>query len=237
MRKGFIAAALVISLFLAVGAHATDVLYYCDYNLGTNPFPTAIANLGLSSYATSSISDFNTQMAGGGYKTAVLLVQNYSQSASDFPYVSSFMAAGAKMIFTDWYGIYGGNMASTFFGVTWSGNTNNALGNSVTVTAPFLSVGITNPISIYNPGWGIYATGIASGGTAGAYFANGDVAIAYGQNWIVNGMLKDTFVNQSQGVQLAMNELSGSPVPLPASLLFFAPGLAGLAAIRRRFKK
>ncbi len=29
----------------------------------------------------------------------------------------------------------------------------------------------------------------------------------------------------------------GAPVPVPASLLLFAPGLAGLAAIRRRFKK
>jgi len=27
------------------------------------------------------------------------------------------------------------------------------------------------------------------------------------------------------------------PVPLPGALLLFAPGLVGLAAVRRRFKK
>jgi hypothetical protein len=32
-------------------------------------------------------------------------------------------------------------------------------------------------------------------------------------------------------------KMEASSVPLPSALLFFGPGLAGLAAIRRRFKK
>jgi hypothetical protein len=37
--------------------------------------------------------------------------------------------------------------------------------------------------------------------------------------------------------RIASIEVDGAPVPVPATLLLCAPGLAGLAAIRRRSKK
>ena len=47
------------------------------------------------------------------------------------------------------------------------------------------------------------------------------------------------FVAASGDNSYAVSEIQayGSAVPLPASMLLFAPGLAGLAAIKRRFKK
>lgn len=40
------------------------------------------------------------------------------------------------------------------------------------------------------------------------------------------------------GIQdFSLHLLAGAPAPLPASMLLFGPGLVGLAALRRRFKK
>jgi hypothetical protein len=222
-----------------MNAQAANVLYWSDVDMGYNPFPDAMSNLGLSYYTANDEYDFNSQLIGGGaYKTAVLLIQNnwYDDPTSSFSNLPGFMKGGGKVIFTDW--MMNSDMAS-WFGIEWSGNTN---WSTVTLTAPFLKAGITDPVELSNPGWGTYSMGITPGtGLAGASFENDDLAIAYGNNFIVNGMLKDTFADENQGLQLAMNELtytSGStPVPLPPSLLLLAPGLLSIGVIRRRFIK
>ena len=49
--------------------------------------------------------------------------------------------------------------------------------------------------------------------------------------------IEDIFTNNGAGVNSISNSFVETPVPVPGALLLFAPGLVGLAAIRRRFKK
>ena len=50
--------------------------------------------------------------------------------------------------------------------------------------------------------------------------------------------IKYVELSESGGSAFIYDNLSNSaPVPIPATLLLFGPGLVGLAAIRRRFKK
>jgi hypothetical protein len=67
-----------------------------------------------------------------------------------------------------------------------------------------------------NWGWSLDQ---AATGVAGEYFAN--------QNGV--------FPNSGGPYQMRLSDMA--PVPVPGALLLFGPGLAGLAAIRRRFKR
>ena len=46
-----------------------------------------------------------------------------------------------------------------------------------------------------------------------------------------------SFAGQDTGGYYYVDDVSVNPVPAPASMLLFAPGLVGLAGVRRRFKK
>jgi len=68
---------------------------------------------------------------------------------------------------------------------------------------------------------------------AGGYYGSGT---ATASAWIDPTITVDsTWLANNPGSQLVFATLN--PVPVPGALLLFAPGLAGLAVIRRRFKK
>ena len=103
------------------------------------------------------------------------------------------------------------------------------------MTDPGLAAGLSNPVNLINPGWGVFATDM--NGSAAAVFPNLAAAIVSGNGGrtLFNGFLSDTFSDGAEGTQLYINEIGavlGTPVPEPASLLLF--GLGTLAAVRAR---
>lgn len=180
-----------------------DVLYWSDQDLGNNAFPTAVTQLGYSQTTAESASDFEAKIASGEYEVAVLLLQNWFYETTHFPNFKSFLDSGGRAVFVDWTRDAG---LGAWFGITYTGRYNET---HMTLTDPYLinKVGNTS-VDIYNPGWSYYSVCMAlDGASSAATYDNGDVAIAYTDKTLINGPLKDTFVNFDLGVSLAKAEL------------------------------
>ncbi|MCX5805967.1 MAG: VPLPA-CTERM sorting domain-containing protein [Proteobacteria bacterium] len=82
-----------------------------------------------------------------------------------------------------------------------------------------------------------------------ASWENSDVIFSYleggfgcyvGPGYFTTGnttVLQDGHTEYSSAPYMGITFVSENPVPIPSALLLFAPGLAGLAALRRRFRK
>lgn len=100
-----------------------------------------------------------------------------------------------------------------------------------------LTIHLSTPFT-YNPSQGnllmdVYATGTSASG--GNIFFDASYNSVTGRVYHLGGTSGG--VIETEGGFGLVTGFSTSAVPIPGAILLFAPGLAGLAAIRRRFKK
>jgi len=240
--KNILTGACAALVLLGSGpAQSAAVLYWADAVLGTDAMSAALAASGHSVTTASSESQFVTQVGAGGWDLVVFMNQN-TTNASAQTAITSWVTAGGAAIFADWT-----RTATTAaaFDAVYTGGVNQT---SMTVTSPALAAGMTtNPITLANPGWGVFTMSmddVPLGGLSAAIFADSRDAIVVGNGGrtIVNGFLNDTFGSTGatfqSGVTLYSNELSlvlgAAQVPEPGTLILTTVALFGFGAARRR---
>lgn len=222
LMKKILAAALVATMWTSV-ASATTVLYRNDSNIGTDYMAAALAS---PAYTVTAVTGSISSYALSSFDIVVYANQNNSEPDGDLALLNTFIGGGGKAIYANWTG----NSAN--LGGVVSGGTNQTL---LTVGSLF-SAGLTNPLSVVNPGWGTFSRGLtATSGTVAGTFGNGDSAIIVGNNGrtIYNGFLTDTVASQ----RLYSNELASlaGAVPEPGTWAMMLAGFGMIGfAVRKR---
>jgi hypothetical protein len=175
------------------GRGSNDALVYIDDALENDFVLAGLANLGFNTTVASDWSDFDTKLASGAYGLAVGFRQQWPDWYVPGPnasVVQSYINSGGCFIWDDWDQNAG--MAS-ILNASYSGVTNMT---PVTVLDPGIATGITNPVALTSPGWGVYSMGMSAtgGGQVLATFPNGNAAIIRGNSGksIILGYLSDT---------------------------------------------
>lgn len=237
MKKFLKTLALTAGIASASTASATTVLYWNDYNVGTDYMAAALSALPGSFSVTTATgdSDFTTQLGAGGWDLAILAVQN-SSGYSSIGALGAYVTGGGRAIYQSWNSWDSAQIAP--FGGAFTGVNNQT---SVAVSDAGLAAGLSsNPLALTNPGWGTFSTGL-SGTVVAATFGNGDAAILIGNSGrtILNGFLTDTITDGTDAVRLYTNEIyavtgAGGSVPDATSSLSLVAFGAGLMLLVRR---
>lgn len=182
----------------------TTVLYYADSFNGTDYMSQALSAAGDTVTTATSWSDFDTKLAAGSYDLAVAFGQG-SCANPDVTTLTNYVSGGGRLIFAD----YCGNPAyDSLLDVTYTGNENET---NMTLVSPF-DQGVTNPMTLVNPGWTVFSMGLAAGtgGTSDCTFAsNSDscLVVGNGGRTVTLGFLSDA-APSADGVGLFTNILN-----------------------------
>lgn len=185
--KRIVSIALVLAALILVAAAcapagsaappAYDILYYFDDFYSTDPYVrSALDAAGHTVTQTSDASVFDAELGSGAYDLAIVLNQN-DDLAIDTVALDAYVADGGRVIATDW------TMTDSFaaiFDTSFTGTTNR---NTVDLSDA-LARGITDPVTLQNPGWGTYSMGLAplAGGATACVFGNGDSCVVLGNS-------------------------------------------------------
>ncbi len=224
--KKLLFAAVTASL-LAGTANAATVLYRNDFNIGTDQMDAALTALGFTVTATNgSLASFTLS----DFDIVVYAAQDSSAGASDIAALDSYILSNGRVLFQTW------TSGNPSLGADQTGTENES---SLTVGALF-DTGLTNPLTLTNPGWGVYSLGLsATSGAVAGTFGNGQAGIIVGNSGrtIWNGFLTDTLstsvLYQNQLVYLA-GGIAAIPEPASWAMLIAGFGLTGAALRRRR---
>jgi hypothetical protein len=226
ITKLLIGTAIAVSVGWSTSASAATLLYRNDLSVGTDYLGAAIA---ASSYTVTTEIGSISAYTLSSYNVVVYANQNNGIPVGDLAQLNAYISGGGRVIFDDWTRSNGFNGNQAFTG-------DNNLG---TLTLTLFNALIGGPLSVTNPGWGTFSTGLSAltGGVVAGTFENSEAGIVVGNggNTIVNGFLSDTVASQ----QLYTNELNSfaATTPLPSTWLMLLSGFVGLGYVAYRGTK
>ncbi len=211
----------IFCLFTITSFPQLRVLYFNDYNLGTDQMAIALANQGCVVYFTDDNSVFLTEIATpSNYDLAIYFAQDNSPDLTSVQALVDFVNLGKKGMYTDWTE---NNSLGALVGVNYAVSINQT---EIFITDPLLSIGLTaNPFTITNPGtgWSVFSFGLtplAGSTSVGIFTSNSESAIVKSMsgNMIVFGFLADVMawpdlyenILQDFGDKILTENISGS---------------------------
>jgi hypothetical protein len=232
--KKFALALLISAAFGAAPASAASILYRVDDVLSTDYMAQALSSSGHTIVTIGS--DLSTQTLSA-FDLVVYANQNSSVPGGDTGLLNSYITGGGRVIFTDWTRSAGTlpSLDSSF-----QGGVNQT---SLNLGAE-LSTGIVSPLTVANPGWGVFSTSLdaLAGGTLGATFGDGTgaIVIGNGNRTIHNGFLTDTVASAqlyTNQINFVLGSGTAAAVPEPATWAMMLIGFGFVGGAMRSAKR
>ena len=195
-----------------------DALVYIDMELQDGKVLDALAALGYTVTVATDWYDFSTKLGSNNYGLAVGFNQQWSWTTTGAkPTVmaafATYIANGGSIVYGDWKT---DNDIAALFEAQFTGINNQSL----MTLDPSIANGLPNPLTLANPGWSIFSTGLTAlgGGQVLATFPNGDASIVRGNGGrtIILGYLSDT-PPEANRQQLFENLFQGVAPSVPLS--------------------
>jgi len=149
---------------------------------------------------------------------------------------------GGDAIITHSVDSYNGNASLGESTLTWTSPSAGIVSISGAIWFAQSGTGRSNDFSLSLGSSPLISGTVSDSGQGYAYDKAHAVTFSFSNLTVSTGevlsLVNERSLGYAPGTESAINlTVTETPVPLPASLLLFGPGLVGLAAIRRRFKK